>query len=197
MGTGDVLYVKPAGRTYYNPQGNADHVPGQRNVYIWQPYRNDGGFKINVTGFPGLSYSAYYTFQGFKEDRTAVCNQYARRGVEQNQENLTRNCGFSGSAWHSDYNNHYDWCMLAERSAIDGGTRYRDEELQKCGAGGDSRTWCDQYAKTAVAQNQENQNRRCGYAGEAWQSDYNAHFEWCMSVDRSWPDSETKKETRS
>ncbi len=192
MGTGPVFYVKPAGPTYYNPQGHPDHIPGQRNVYIAQPYYNQGGFRINLQGFPGMSVSAYYSYQGSREDRAAVCNDYARTGVAQNQENQRRKCGYSGSAWHSDYNGHYGWCMTAERSAIDGGTRWRDEELKKCGAAMDNRTRCDQYARRGVEQNQENLNRKCGYGGSAWHSDYNSHFNWCMTVDRNSSDGGTR-----
>jgi hypothetical protein len=197
MGTGNLFYVKPTGPTYYNPQGHPDHIPGQRNVYISQPYNNQGGFRINILGFPGMSVSAYYTYQGSREDRAAVCNQYARTAVAQNQENLNRKCGFSDTAWQSDYNKHYGWCMTAERSAIDNETRKRDEALKQCGAGGDNRARCDQYARTAVAQNQENLNRRCGFSGATWNSDYNGHFNWCMSADRSWPDSESRKRQES
>jgi hypothetical protein len=198
--TSSIVYVKPTGPTYYNPQGHPDHIPAQRNVHLYQPYNKDGGFRINIAGFPGLSYSAYYSYQGFKEDRAAVCSQYARRGVEQNQENLTRKCGYSGSAWHSDHNSHYNWCMTAERSAIDGGMRWRDDELKKCGAVGDNRARCDQYARRGVEQNQENGRRGCHYTGQAWHSDYNSHFNWCMTVDKNasdggtrWRDDELKK----
>ena len=40
---------------------------------------------------------------------------------------------------------------------------------------------CDKYAKDAVLQNQEKQNLGCYLLGSRWSSDYNAHFNWCMS----------------
>jgi hypothetical protein len=189
MGTGSVFYVKPTGPTYYDAKGRPDHIPGQRNVYISQPYYNQGGFRINIQGFPGLSVSAYYTYEGSREDRAAVCNQYARTAVAQNQENLSRKCGYGSTAWHSDYNSHYKWCMTAERPAIDNGTRYRHEELKKCTAGADSGARCEEYARTAVAQNQENGRRGCHYTGQAWHSDYNSHYKWCLTVDKAASDS--------
>ena len=184
------------GPTYYNPKAILTIFPPRETYTSISPITGMAALK-SIFRFPGISYSAYYSYQGFKEDRAAVCSQYARRGVEQNQENLAKKCGYSGSAWHSDYNSHYGWCMTAERSAIDGGTRFRDDELKKCGAAGDNRARCDQYARTAVAQNQENLNRKCGFGGDAWNANYNAHFDWCMRVDRSWPDSENRKRQES
>ncbi len=132
MGTGAVFYVKPTGPTYYDAKGRPDHIPGQRNVYISQPYYNQGGFRINILGFPGMSVSAYYTYQGSREDRAAVCDQYARTAVAQNQENMNRKCGYSDTSWQSDHSKHYGWCMTAERSAIDNETRKRQEDLNRC-----------------------------------------------------------------
>lgn len=41
---------------------------------------------------------------------------------------------------------------------------------------------CEAYAGDAVAGNNENLKRHCGYAGPRWQSDVNAHLDWCRSV---------------
>ena len=39
---------------------------------------------------------------------------------------------------------------------------------------------CSAYAKGAVAQNDEALRRKCGYGGARWQSNYDAHYHWCM-----------------
>jgi glutamine amidotransferase-like uncharacterized protein len=41
---------------------------------------------------------------------------------------------------------------------------------------------CNNWARTAVAQNEENLRRRCGFTGPQWNSDYNNHFQFCLSV---------------
>ena len=41
---------------------------------------------------------------------------------------------------------------------------------------------CEWYARTAVKQQQENEQRKCGFTGEAWTSDLKAHMTWCASV---------------
>jgi len=41
---------------------------------------------------------------------------------------------------------------------------------------------CDWYAKTALKQQQENEQRKCGFTGPAWSSDLAAHMTWCRGV---------------
>src|SRR5947209_5950952 len=41
---------------------------------------------------------------------------------------------------------------------------------------------CDWYAKTALRQQQLNEQQKCGFKGEAWSSDLKAHVAWCASV---------------
>jgi len=42
---------------------------------------------------------------------------------------------------------------------------------------------CAAYASAAVAQNNQNKANGCGFAGNRWQSNYNAHFNWCQQKD--------------
>lgn len=41
---------------------------------------------------------------------------------------------------------------------------------------------CDWYAKTALKQQQENEQRKCGLTGAAWSPDLAAHLNWCRGV---------------
>lgn len=41
---------------------------------------------------------------------------------------------------------------------------------------------CAKYAATAVAQNAENQSRKCNFAGRRWSGDFFPHFNWCMQI---------------
>ena len=41
---------------------------------------------------------------------------------------------------------------------------------------------CDWYAKTALKQQQENEQRKCGFKGPEWSLDLEAHMSWCSSV---------------
>ncbi len=45
-----------------------------------------------------------------------------------------------------------------------------------------AQTNCDWYARTAVRQQQINEEKKCGFTGEAWHKDLSAHMKWCASV---------------
>lgn len=42
--------------------------------------------------------------------------------------------------------------------------------------------YCNNYALTAVQFSKSNTSWKCGYTGNRWSDDYNAHYEWCMKV---------------
>ena len=61
------------------------------------------------------------------------CDQYAKTAISQNRQNMERACGFTGPAWVSEYNHHYDWCVRVEKEQADAGTKMRSDDLQnKC-----------------------------------------------------------------
>ena len=41
---------------------------------------------------------------------------------------------------------------------------------------------CDWYGRTAVRQQQINEEKKCGFQGDAWHKDLGAHVKWCASV---------------
>jgi hypothetical protein len=45
---------------------------------------------------------------------------------------------------------------------------------------------CDWYAKTALRQQQENEQRKCGQTGPGWSSDLKAHMTWCAANPDQW-----------
>jgi hypothetical protein len=40
---------------------------------------------------------------------------------------------------------------------------------------------CDWYAKTALRQQQDNEQRKCGFTGPGWSSDLRSHMAWCAA----------------
>lgn len=50
---------------------------------------------------------------------------------------------------------------------------------------------CYLYATLAVAQNRLNEGNGCNFSGSRWDSDYNYHYNWCLSA----PAAETKSES--
>ncbi len=132
------------------------------------------------------------------------CDQYAKTAISQNQENISKGCGFGGSRWNSDYNHHYKWCVNVPKQFADFETSERNKEItNSCSGtrspglknegvpvGPDAR--CDQYAKTAISQNQQNMESACGFTGPAWSPDYNHHYDWCVRVQKEQADAGTK-----
>lgn len=41
---------------------------------------------------------------------------------------------------------------------------------------------CDWYARTALKQQQDNERLKCGFKGDAWTPDLQAHRAWCAAV---------------
>ena len=48
--------------------------------------------------------------------------------------------------------------------------------------GASAQASCDWYAKTALKQQQENEQRKCGFKGPEWSLDLAAHMNWCRGV---------------
>ncbi len=116
-----------------------------------------------------------------------ACSAYAQQAVAQNNENLQRNCGFSGPRWQSDHNAHYGWCMgggwMMDGPANE--NKARAAELARCVPKERIDDYCASYAQTAVRQHTDNLQRRCGFSGARWQSDIAAHRDWCMGAGKA------------
>ncbi len=62
----------------------------------------------------------------------SFCRNYASTAVNQNNQNVSHGCGYSGARWSNDYNGHYNWCMGAGRSTANYETNERRNGLQRC-----------------------------------------------------------------
>jgi len=132
-----------------------------------------------------------------RRDRSAQrCDTYARTAIAQNEQNDRRGCGFHGARWSSDYNHHYQWCLAVPEQAARSETQEREIALgtqcREPDSTGDARR-CDTYARTAIAQNEQNDRKGCGFHGARWSSDYNHHYQWCLAVPEQAARSETQE----
>lgn len=46
-----------------------------------------------------------------RPDKAQQCRRYANLSIEQQRVNLSEGCEFSGSRWHTHYEDHFVWCM--------------------------------------------------------------------------------------
>lgn len=53
---------------------------------------------------------------------------------------------------------------------------------------------CDWYAKTALRQQQENEQKRCNFKGDGWGSDLRSHVSWCMANPDQWKSEAQRRE---
>ena len=53
---------------------------------------------------------------------------------------------------------------------------------------------CDWYAKTALKQQQDNEQRKCAFTGNGWSSDLKAHMTWCVANPDQWKGEAQRRE---
>ncbi len=120
------------------------------------------------------------------EDRgkQAICARYARRAIEQYDENLARECRIRGDAWHDDYKRHYRQCLRMGPKARQRMTRQRDAALRRCAQNRKRiNRICDRYARTAMAQTREARANDCGFdKAPRWQASYEGYYDWCLNA---------------
>lgn len=116
-----------------------------------------------------------------RDRRSSRCEHYAQTAVSQNQENVRRGCGYSGSLWHADSKAHYRYCRQVGVVEAEKKTGVRGRAIERCYP----EDRCDAYARVAVWQDKENTRRECGLRGRLWNSNYDKHFQWCRRVSPS------------
>jgi hypothetical protein len=127
------------------------------------------------------------------------CAQYAQSAVAQYQQSIANGCNFTGPRWQANYQAHYNWCLGATLAAVESETKARMTGLAVCaqtrmmkpghpGIGkptfpippGGFQT-CETYAKAAVDQYVESMRLGCGFGGAQWTSDYQSHYNRCVT----------------
>lgn len=110
------------------------------------------------------------------------CKRYAKSAQGHQSSNERYRCGFRGPRWSSSYNHHYSWCsrhknfnlLLQEANA-------RSKEIAAC----HRREFqavnqrCRAYATSAVRQQNQNAESRCGLRGARWSDNFAYHYNWC------------------
>ena len=126
------------------------------------------------------------------------CRIYAQGAVNDLKTKLNNGCfPFQYSPrWQPFYSNHYNWCLGASEADIRRESRARNQELNRCPLTNDR--VCEAYASLAVDQNRHNLDMRCGFSGDAWQSNIRNHFDWCNGgTPVSWMKNEALKRNDS
>ncbi|SRR6266540_4037983 len=108
----------------------------------------------------------------------AECRQYASTAVRRFNQQTAR-CGFFSERFNRNFSGHFKWCRDNSGRGSGDEARARSEYVDQClGVEGN----CHFYAMTAVRQQEENVRRGCERSGPPWNSDYDAHRNWCNSA---------------
>jgi hypothetical protein len=120
-------------------------------------------------------------FSTGRADQNLNCDAYAASAVEQQQRNGSMACLLTGTGWSADFDAHRAWCLLPEVRMADltREQNARESALQECIQ---RDITCGQYAIQAREHNQLNIGLGCGFSGELWSNDVNAHRAWCMKA---------------
>lgn len=63
---------------------------------------------------------------------SANCSSYAKLSLKQQQENVRKNCGFSGPEWTSDMKALVTWCSKSPPQAAQAMLQKRNAALASC-----------------------------------------------------------------
>jgi hypothetical protein len=145
---GDHVCVIPETRTqsaYDNSQANARRQPGGgpygpdtcRQGYVWREARPDDHVCVtpDVRSLAASDNSQAAARRANGSTTPAICRRYADRAVQQHQIMLNHpKCRVSTDGrWHSLNQNHYNWCLTAQRAWTQSEEKIRDDHLYKCG----------------------------------------------------------------
>ena len=138
-----------------------------------------------------------------------TCIAYAGQATSKAVEDAMAVCGYSGDAWNpGDFIGHLNWCLGASAQTVKAEQDKRQAAVAKCDK-------CKTYASGAVAAQTMNDPEEklkttyapqgvkgnpfplppmaCGYSGDAWSGDFNAHARWCAGVSEDDARRETEK----
>jgi hypothetical protein len=119
------------------------------------------------------------------KDKRSFCGDYGDTAVQQYRESVAEKCGLGGARWSADRAGHVNWCLAQGdqyQARASAEQRARSQALQQCAkTNAEKKRACETYAKTAIKQQAKNLEKNCGLKGARWQSDYDIHYNWCVS----------------
>ena len=101
------------------------------------------------------------------------CGKYTSDAMSAVSQAKYLKCGFVGSRWTNEKNNHMAWCLFVPTSAAKFETDARAKELKFC--------TCKWYADQTMVQVAINIAKKCKFTGTRWLDSKKAHYEWCAN----------------
>lgn len=111
------------------------------------------------------------------------CSAYAAAAMAQNDQNKMQQCGYTGKRWSSNFQGHLNWCNSVQMADLTSEDAARKKMLQVCAnKTAERQKTCQNYAASAVNQQQANKAQKCGFSGGAWSENHAGHFNWCLTT---------------
>lgn len=107
-----------------------------------------------------------------------ACKRYAVESVRQNEANLALKAGFTGPAWSSNYDHHYNWCIQGNNLATTPGHLADREKALQENAVKFAKEPFKRYAQESVRQQAESEFLGTGFRPPVWSNDFKAHYDW-------------------
>lgn len=162
----------------------------------------DFGCGCNITPSPNVTCARFQAFVPTIRAENQYCRDLYAQGDRQNAAGNTARSAQNIAGARVNYAaalNSFTQGMNDRRCK-----RYRDQfangaqivqrNIQRVAGGAPQQNqFCARYARMAVTQNQQNIQRRCGYTGPVWQSDYGNHYRWCLTVSAATANAEEQR----
>lgn len=115
----------------------------------------------------------------------AACADYAVKVLDDNDENLSGQCGYRGPLWTTEFGEAYGRCLDSSPQRREAENQQRSDALDECKKFV-SRTAglrCEHYGRMAFEEVKSNVRYNCGFRGDDWESqDLGFHINWCKST---------------
>ena len=119
-------------------------------------------------------------------NRRERCANYAQAAINQQDKNLSRQCGYRGARWSGNYNRHYEWCLDSSRRARRNERQARRRALERCEDNRDRLDpVCERYAGTAVQILQSAERNDCRERFDGWRNEFDRIYRWCENTSRA------------
>lgn len=107
-----------------------------------------------------------------------ACKRYAAESVRQNEQNISLKAGFTGPAWNSSFDYHYNWCIQGNNLASTPmHLANREKALQEDAVRFDKDP-LKRYGTESVRQYDESNTMGAGFGPPVWSPDFRSHYNW-------------------
>lgn len=117
-----------------------------------------------------------------KKNRREICADYASEALDQQDENLSRQCGYRGENWNDRYKKHFRGCLaLTPRQRVKRSAN-RKKALKRCEQNKRRvNRECQRFAEMADKLDRSAGQNNCRLPKAQWSGGYDVAYAWCKN----------------